>query len=860
MFRLALLLATAATAAAAVAEAGEASAPHLPSWRSAVETLSQTHTPGVPASWYESALRTVSPSLLSSSAFCSSGAFNASETSTAPNLFIGTGGCGYSCAGLSPYAQSPYGTVRAGPDTSLDWLRLPWKVRLAPSLGRLSHPPLLAAAPQQRDLPRPSPRRAETNPTHAAQATGGYSYADTHVRAFSHTHLAGAGALGLGNVGLMPAADASEWTVQCVPDVLGGLAKGKSMRACNYRAPFSHEREEASPGRYSVVLNVSLGASVNATVTAAPFAAVHRYEWSAANASSTRDVVLDVCHSVALDDGRCRNAAVTVNATSGEVYGGLQSLGSFEKRFGGFPLFFTARFSEPLDAAASGVWSNNTLWRGRHALAGDISLGALLSFGAGAAAVEVRIGFSYLSLEQARANLAAQAGDGATLASVSAAAAAAWAAETGPAAAAVEGGTAANRLKFRSALYRCAGVPTRLTEEGGAYLGFGARAQKADGYQYYTDLSIWDTFRSHFPMLVLLRPSVAGDVMRSMMAMDDAAGRLPKWALVDGDANSMIGLHSAAMLADGLLGGVPGFDAADLLERAARSVRAEEGAAYLRLGYSASRPSVTVAFALDDFCVAQLARAAGNATALADFNRTAQFWRNTWNDDAKFFCPRAADGSWQECGTPLFPLSSLNPFDKYYTEGDAWHWRWSVMQDWPALVAAFGSPDAFVTQLDAFFAASEADKLRALPNPMYWAGNEEDIHAAYGFLFAGRPDLTQKYARRAMEERYKASSDGLTGNSDYAALDSWLVLSAAGLYPQTCGGRWLLGSPLFDRVSFARPGGNLTVLAHGNGPEAVYVTRVLLNGAPVDGWSVSASALASEAVLEFFMTEVPPVW
>jgi predicted alpha-1,2-mannosidase len=739
------------------------------------------------------------------------------------NVFIGSGGDGYGAASLSPAASVPFGAVRVGPDTALDWLRVEWR------------------------------------------QFSGYSYCDTHVRAFSHTRMVGSGTLDYGNIGVMPTIGISNATVTCVnrspvPNVL--------MRTCGFRAPFSHATESAAPGLYQTSVFPGGGdAAINVSLTATDHAAVHRYVWTQPGAA--RFVVFDLCHMAAMNLDCCANASVTVDTAAGVVSGQVHSMGSYSARFGGFVVYFFANVSAGrLDAAASGVWRNGQLLGGEWSVEG-VDVGAFLGFGAApdpasdGAAVELSIGISFISVAQARANLEAQvAGQG--FDAVRAAAAQQWQ-EAVYELAEVEGGSAAQQTMFRTALYHAQLAPTLFSEEGGVYLGFDGQLHSVGGGSgFYTDLSIWDIMRTESPLLILLRPGVAADVLASMLSMDAQMGVLPQWPLANGETNGMIGVHSVVMLVDGILAGVDrgALNESYVLERCAASARAKEGDEYVQRGYYPGDVSRSLEFNLDDFCVATLAARVGDAATQAAFNATAYSWLSLWHPEQRFFCPRAQDGSWLQCNSSLWPLEALNVFSSHYTEGDAWHWRWYVPQDPAAQLGFFPSAAAYASELELFFNLSQLDRSNLLPNPLYWAGNEPDIHALVGFLYAGRPDLAQLNARRVLAAKFNAGTDGIPGNDDYGTMSSWLVFASAGLYPVLCNARFALLSPVFDQLTL-RPlggsGGAISIIAHGNSPANVYVAKVLLNGAPLDAPFVSVADLVAPggATLEFFMSAEP---
>jgi len=205
------------------------------------------------------------------------------------------------------------------------------------------------------------------------------------------------------------------------------------------------------------------------------------------------------------------------------------------------------------------------------------------------------------------------------------------------------------------------------------------------------------------------------------------------------------------------------------------------------------------------------------------------------------------------------PPTWVNVFDERYIEGDAWHYRWFVPGDPQGLVELFGSPEYFAEQLDYFFSNSADDPLNVLPDPYYWAGNEPDILAVYLFDFAGRPDLTQKYVRWLMDNKYTIESDGLPGNDDYGTMSAWYTFSAIGFYPLAGSPVYMIGSPIFPKVTIHRPLGDLIIIANNASPTNIYVQNATINGQPIDMKTplIYHSQIQKQSTLEFWMTNVP---
>ena len=196
-------------------------------------------------------------------------------------------------------------------------------------------------------------------------------------------------------------------------------------------------------------------------------------------------------------------------------------------------------------------------------------------------------------------------------------------------------------------------------------------------------------------------------------------------------------------------------------------------------------------------------------------------------------------------------------FTKDYVEGSALQWRWGAPYDAEGMIALFKSSDYFVEELNNFFAKSDPAMGRWNPSPYYWHGNQPDIHAAYLFNDAGRPDRTQKWVRWILDHKYGDGYDGLDGNDDGGTLSAWYVLSALGLYPVAGSDKYQLGAPLFEKAEVRLKGQPLLIVAENYSPEKSYVQKVWLNDKPLDRTWIKHSEIQDGGVLRFEMSAEP---
>jgi predicted alpha-1,2-mannosidase len=721
------------------------------------------------------------------------------------NPFIGTGGFPWVCAHNFPGAMVPFGMVRLGPETASILIR----------------------------------KRALN--------TSGYYYGDDQILGFSHTRLNGTGATDGGHFLVMPALKAVD------PQ---SLSHGRSTT-------FSHSEEAASPGYYAVRLP-RLGVLVELTAT--PRVGVHRYTFST---GKTPHLVLDVMN--ALGGRRSREGTLRVSPEAREVEGSVRTFGTFAARYGGIKVYFVAKFSQPF--AGFATWQEDAVSRDKTAAEGN-RVGVDLSFAPtnGPQAITLKLAISYVSIENARTNLQMEA-EAKEFDQVLAEAQRAW--EERLSSIRIEGGTDEQKEIFYTALFRVFQMPTVFNDANGDYLGFDRQVHKASGFRYFTDLSLWDTFRTAHPLYTLIAPQDQRDMLVSLVKMLEQGGWLPRWPSGHGYSNSMLGTPADIVIADSYLKGIRDFDVAKAYQAMRRTALAPTppGAAfsgregveqYLQYGYCPAglvRNSVTrtLEYSWADHGIALLAEALGYPEDAALFRKHSQSYRNVWNPGTQYFQPRDGQGRFVEPFKPLL-LTYFDRNGKYtrdYVEGSALQWRWGAPFDAEGLIALFKSREYFVHELDSFFAKADPARGTWNPGPYYWHGNEPDIHAAYLFNDAGRPDLTQKWVRWILDHKYGNGYDGLDGNDDGGTLSAWYVFSALGLYPVAGSDKYQLGAPLFERAEVKLKKNRLVVVADNYAPDHVYCRKVLLNDTPLDRPWIRHSEIENGGVLRFVMDSEP---
>jgi predicted alpha-1,2-mannosidase len=678
-----------------------------------------------------------------------------------------------------------------------------------------------------------------------ASNSSGYYYADPRILGFSHTRLAGTGATDGGNFLVIP----------CTAETAKSHTRGLNT-------PYSHEQELAFPGYYGVTLP---GLGITAELTATQRVGVHRYAFAARQAPQ---ILIDV--TSALGKGSCKSGELRILPDKREIEGSVRTFGTFSKRYGGLKVYFVARFDRPFHDFATRTGETET--PGQEAVTGD-DLGVHVSFAPddSSRVVELKLAISYVSIANARANLEQEAGKS-SFDQVLAEAVARW--EEKLARIQIWGGTEKQRTIFRTALYHSFQMPTIFQDVNGAYLGFDRQIHQAAGFTYYTDMSLWDTFRTVHPLFNLIARREQRDMIVSLLKMAEQGGYLPRWPSGGGYTGSMFGTPADIVIAESYAKGIRDFDAEAAYQFMRKTALGPVPAGspfsgrvgvehYLKHEFCPAdlmKKSVasTIEFCYADQTIARLAEALGHRDDALLFQQHGRFYRNLWNPETQFFQPRDSRREFLAEFRPemLTYADFTGKFTHAYVEGNAWQWRWGVPSDGAELVSMFKSREFFVQELERFFARSPAG-VGLTPNAFYWHGNQPDLYAAYLFNFAGRPDLTQKWVRWILETKYGDRENGLDGNDDGGTLSAWYVLGSLGLFPTAGTDRYELCSPLWDRAEIRLDDGRLTILAQNAAPDHPYIQKVLLNGKPLDRHWIQHAEIASGGTLRFEMGAEP---
>lgn len=663
----------------------------------------------------------------------------------------------------------------------------------------------------------------------------GYHYDDAEIQGFSQTRMHGTGIVDYGAVRLMP-------TLGWSPD---------KVEVAGYRRAFAKDSEQASPGYYAVTLADGVGVELTAT----PRVGLHRFTFPEGQEPV---VVFDLAH--ALSDVETVMGRLDIDAAAGELRGYHHVAGGYSERYGGVEIHFAARFSRPF--AGFGSWDGGAPEDGAASREGE-GVGAYLRFETGEPLV-VAVGLSFVDAAHAAMNLEAEAA-ALDFDAARAETEARWEEEL--ARVEVRGERPADFTLFYTALYHALLMPTLASDIDGSYRGLDGEVHHSE-HLYYTDFSLWDTFRTQHPLLTLLYPGYQGDMLRSLTKMAADGGYMPRWPLGTGYTGGMDGESATIVYADSALKGFAadeiGLPAAYAAMRETAMEKVPDDAPYpgragveeyIELGWvpievSDASASWTMESAYNDFALARLAELLGEADDVALFDARSDAWKNLWDPASELLLGRHQDGSFPQDVDPL-------SWQDFYAEGDALQYLWYAPHDLDDLAEIMGGREPFLARLAQFFADSEQEVVGLMPQRYYWHGNEPDIHAPYIFSALDDHASSARWSRWVLRSRYDTTPGGLPGNDDAGTMSAWLVFASLGVFPLAGTDVYLLGSPIFSEALLHLPGGDLRVVAPETGDDALHPASVTLDGEALPRPRLTHAQIAPGGELRFDMTPAP---
>ena len=699
------------------------------------------------------------------------------------NIFIGTGGHGHTYPG----AVVPFGMVQLSPDTRLSG----W------------------------------------------DGCSGYYYTDTVVYGFSHTHLSGTGVADYCDILFMPTTGEPQFI------------------NTDYRSSFKKKNEAASPGYYKTKLEKY---NIGVELTATKRVGVHRYEYPS---TKQANIIIDLKHRDEVLDSWIE----VVN--DHEIRGFRRSKSWASDQY----IYFYTKFNKAFKTY--GIALNDTVQQGQNKVQGK-NVKMYLQFDDPGEVIS-KVGISSVSAEGALNNLDTEVPDF-DFKKIVKSARAEWNEQLNKIQ--VEGGappisteqrsnqyqnggynpTGYNRPQqqkqapvtdwskikqtiFYTALYHSMVAPNLYSDVDGQYRGLDQKVHKAEGFDYYTVFSLWDTFRAEDPLFTIIDRKRTLDFIKTFLAMYEQGGLLPIWPLGSGETFCMIGNHSIPVIVDAYAKGIRGFDAEEAFTAMKAAVNRQEPGlnSYRKNGVvladdDAESVSKTLEFAYDDWCIARMAKMLNKPDDYAVFIKRAQYWKNVYNDQNGFMQARV-NGGWY---TPFDPTDINNN----YTEGNSWQYSFLAAHDVESLIDKLGGHEKFEAKLDELFTTNaklsgrdQADVTGLIGQ--YAHGNEPSHHIAYLYNFTNSPEKTQAYISRILKDEYSNMPDGLSGNEDCGQMSAWYVISSLGLYTIQPGQtQYQIGLPQFDKATIYLENGKKFIIANsgsGVGFQNNYVQGMTLN-------------------------------
>jgi len=668
-----------------------------------------------------------------------------------------------------------------------------------------------------------------------------YQYTAEKIRGFKQTHQPSPWIGDYGQFSILP--------------MTGKMQINEEKRA----STFSHKAEVAHPYYYSVYLS-----DYNVLTEIAPTERSAYFQFTFPRSDS----------SYLLVDAYDRGSYVKIIPEQNKI------VGYSTRNRGGVPANFKNYFVIQLDKSFQWTFTTkDSIVSAFDKEATGFHAQAVIGFKTvGGEKINVRVASSFISLEQAELNLKTEIGTQSFL-EVKQKAKAIWHKELSKVK--VEGGTMDQLKTFYSCLYRMILFPRKLHEINAEnqvvhYSPFNGNVEK--GFMY-TDTGFWDTFRALFPFLSIVYPETDAQIMEGLTNTYKESGWLPEWAS-PGHKKSMIGSNSASVIAEAYLKGIRGGDIAVLYEGLLKNSENEgpintlgrNGVkSYNTLGYvpvdeTGGSVAKTLEYAYDDFCLAQLAKSLKRPQEeIERFVKRSQNYRNVFDPNLNLMRGKKKDGTFQR---------DFNPFawGNEFVEGNSWHYSWSVFHDFRGLYQLMGGRKKMEIMLDSVFTLPpiveysyykriihEMTEMQVMNMGQYAHGNQPIQHMLYVYNYCGAPWKAQSHVREALDKLYKPTPDGYCGDEDNGQTSAWYVFSALGFYSVCPGSQeYVIGSPLFEKVSLQLPRGNrLVINAVGNNEQRVYIHSAALNGKNLTKNFITHSDLLKGGTLTFKMSEQP---
>lgn len=653
-----------------------------------------------------------------------------------------------------------------------------------------------------------------TEPTRGWDWCSGYYYDDDELIGFGHMHLSGTGIGCLGDVAFLPVKDFKQTSTR-----------------------FKHEAEKVHPGYYSVQLT---DPNVLVELTATERCGFHRYTFKS---GAKAQLALDLSQCIGWDK---LNDCLLTQESATRLTGFRRSNGWASDR----RIYFSIDFSQPVTV---------------HRL--DSMERVVVSVADNTKPLLVKVALSPVSIDKAKLNMQAELAGWDFDAAVKQADEA-WNREL--ARIEIQTNDRTKKRVFYTAMYHLMTSCSKFNDVDCEYRGADGKVHKAD-FTNYTTLSLWDTYRAAHPLMTVAFPEMQRDFAQTFLNIYKQQGRLPVWHLMGSETDCMVGNPGAIVLADLTMKGF-----VEDKELALEALKATQMKDIRSLGllkkhgyipWNLEPENETVAKALEycaaDDGVAKVAKLLGKKDDYEYFFNRSRSYKKYYDPETRFLRAVGTDGKFRLPFNPFFAEHRTND----YTEGNAWQYTFLVPHDVKGLIKLFGSDKAFMSKLDSLFfvegwAGDNASPDMSGMTGQYAHGNEPSHHVIYMYNYAGRPDKAAPMLRKMLNEMYLDQPDGLSGNEDVGQMSAWYILSSVGLYQvDPVGGRFVIGSPLFDKATVNVGGGKtFTVVAKNNSDKNIYVQSARLNGKTLKNSYVDFNDIRHGGTLELVMGPKPSKW
>lgn len=653
-----------------------------------------------------------------------------------------------------------------------------------------------------------------TEPTRGWDWCSGYYYDDDELIGFGHMHLSGTGIGCLGDVAFLPVKDFKQTSTR-----------------------FKHEAEKVHPGYYSLQLT---DPNVLVELTATERCGFHRYTFKD---GAKAQLALDLSQCIGWDK---LNDCLLTQESSTRLTGFRRSNGWAADR----RIYFSIDFSQPVTV---------------HRL--DSMERVVVSVADNTKPLLVKVALSPVSIDKAKLNMQAEMAGWDFDATVKAADDA-WNREL--ARIQIQTNDQTKKRVFYTAMYHLMTSCSKFNDVDREYRGADGKVHKAD-FTNYTTLSLWDTYRAAHPLMTVAFPEMQRDFAQTFLNIYKQQGRLPVWHLMGSETDCMVGNPGAIVLADLTMKGF-----VEDKELALEALKATQMKDIRSLGllkehgyipWNLEPENETVAKALEycaaDDGVAKVAKLLGKVDDYEYFFNRSRSYKKYYDPETRFMRAVGTDGKFRLPFNPFFAEHRTND----YTEGNAWQYTFLVPHDVKGLIQLFGSDKAFMSKLDSLFfvegwAGDNASPDMSGMTGQYAHGNEPSHHVIYMYNYAGRPDKAAPLLRKMLNEMYLDQPDGLSGNEDVGQMSAWYILSSVGLYQvDPVGGRFVIGSPLFDKATVnVGAGKTFTVVAKNNSDRNIYVQSARLNGKALKNSYIDFNDIRHGGTLELVMGPKPSKW